>query len=177
MRVAAAWALVIAATATACGHSGRNAAAGGERQRLERWIAAGQVAGVGGVGHGAQVRCRPDPTIPTLGSIHVFQCRVGDVEDLQFLSCQLVPGQSEPICAVDGAPEDVRIFTAPELEKAPKDVTWKCEDQDDAGRDIGPVFISLLNRPDYPAEQTDWMTRAQAKAIAREHHVHLGIDC
>jgi hypothetical protein len=168
---------VIAAAATGCGHPGRKAAAGGERQRLERTIAAGRVDGAGSVGRGANVLCRPDPTVPMLGSVHVFQCRVGDGADLQFLSCQLVPGQAQPLCVIDGAPEGVRIFTTPELEAAPKDVTWKCEDQDDAGRDIGPVFISLLNRPDYPAEQTEWMTRAQARAVARAHHTRLGIDC
>jgi hypothetical protein len=177
MRVAAAWALVVAAAATGCGHSGRKAATGGERQRLERAIAAGRVAGSGSVGRGATVSCRPDPTVPAYGSVHVFQCRTGDVADLQFLSCQLVPAVAQPVCAIDGAPEDVRIFTTPALEKAPKDVTWKCEDQDDQGRDIGPVFISLLHRPDYPAEQTDWMTRAQAKAVTRAHHTRLGIDC
>ena len=180
MRVAA-LALVVAAATSGCGHSGRHAAAGGERQRLERAIAAGHITGAGPFGRGAAVRCRPDPTVPTLvmgaGSVDVFQCRVGDVANLQFLSCQLVPGQPQPLCAVDGAPQDVRIFTTPALEAAPKDVTWKCEDQDDAGRDIGPVFISLLRRPDYPAEQTEWMTRAQAKAVARAHHTNLGIDC
>jgi hypothetical protein len=108
MRVAAALALVIAA-ATGCGHSARKPAAGGERQGLDRAIAAGRVAGAGGVEVGfhpgrpvlgAVARRRRSPPQALAGRLGVELLQSVVELDVQALDAQLVLLLAAPLVEV-----------------------------------------------------------------------------
>ena len=125
----------------------------------------------------AQIKLVPERcTKQDLGPTNQYVCPVKSGETTRWYDCTPEPQPAN--CVETGAPRGVRVFTTPAQQQAPKDVTFKCEDQNAAGRDIGPVFISLRNDPTAPAEQLeDWVTKDEARKVARRYGVTLGLDC
>jgi hypothetical protein len=80
------------------------------------------------------------------------------------------------IAAVTAGCAGVTRSTTAKVEPARwREVTWKCEDKDPRGHPVGPVILSNgVDAVDYDA---DWHTRAEARAIARDLHARLTIDC
>jgi hypothetical protein len=139
----------------------------------EQALRGGSVAGVDASSVVDSKACEASNT----GAPGVYECRVENQGATRWLECSRPPGEDAWMCVQTGAPTSDHVFTTPEQLAAPKDVTWKCEDTDEHGNEIGPVFVSLLNDPEAPAQQLEWMTKRDARAVARRYHVRLGLDC
>jgi hypothetical protein len=169
---------LVALVVSSCG-GGSGAAA----STIEQALLSHKVPGLGAMAPIRSVSCsRSDFTPPSATAS--FDCEAVTRVHPQWLTCwELKDPLKEPLsgsllCARSGAaPEGVPVFTTPELRAAPKEAVFKCEDVDEAGRDIGPVYVALKGRPNYPAEKTDWMTVSDARGVAAEHHAKLFLDC
>jgi hypothetical protein len=166
----AALVVAIAVAAAGCG--------GSAESDIERAIESGRVAGAGDL---TATNADCDEGLPMSsgrreGRLH--ECTADTRDGIVPLSCGMFEGDDQAYCAVQGEPPGEPVFTTAAERAAPKVVTWKCEDEDDEGRQIGPAFVSIEDGgPGSPVEEHEWMTQADARRLARRLGADFGIDC
>lgn len=94
-----------------------------------------------------------------------------------WASCSAEEALDQMVCFSEDPPIDDPVFERRAWREAPKSVTWKCEDVDEAGRDIGPVIVALRDDRLAPIRDLDWRTRAHAEAVAASYGTTLYVDC
>ena len=107
----------------------------------------------------------------------LFDCEVSTVDGTRWLVCTHGTSGERFSCADGGAPPGTRVFTTPAQIAAAKDVTWKCFDVDEAGHDVGAVYVTIRGQTTPVETLAGDYTRAEAKRAALRYHAHLDIDC
>jgi hypothetical protein len=92
-------------------------------------------------------------------------------------SCSNEESLDQLVCFGEDAPTDDPVFDRRAWREAPKSVTWKCEDVDEHGRDIGPVIVALRNDRLAPIRDLDWRTKERAEEVAASYKTMLYVDC
>lgn len=145
---------------------------------VEDAIEAGRVAGAGAIS-ATNAECDGGSPVTVGGRIgRLHECTAETSDGAVRLSCGMFEGDDRAYCAELGHDPGEPVFTTPEEREAPKEVTWKCEDVDEEGREIGPAFLSIKDAPvGSPVEEHEWMTKARARQLARRLNADFGVDC
>lgn len=174
---AAAIALAILAL-VACGGGGGDSAA----RKVEQALVAGTAdrkdarsnsrATSADCGQGAPAQVGDD-------EITMHECAAETPRGPLHLSCGTGFDEGPEVVCIESAPSvGTPVFTTPEQQLAPKEVTWKCEDVDSRGREVGPALIAIRDAPPgSPVEERAWMTKEEARALAGDLGAPLSVDC
>ena len=160
--------LAAALLLTACGGSG----APSDADDVERAITAAGAA-TKDAAEVVSANCDRDPLEARLAGslVRLFECRVETRRTSpRFLLCVARTAQGSPTCA------DVGSARAVGAGAKRRDVGWKCEDVDDAGRDVGPVFVFPAGS-DTGVEVPGSVTSREARRFARELRARFSADC
>jgi hypothetical protein len=125
------------------------------------------------------VTCEKVGFSSTAGETSVlYDCRASTSSGTRWLSCsQESRGASDYVCADTGPPPGTHVLTTRKERAAPKSLTWKCFDVDEAGHLVGAIYVSIPGRP-APAETlAGSYTRKQAEQVAARYKTDLTIDC
>jgi len=104
---------------------------------VEGKLEAGEVAGLESPVRAADCS---DATPARLGDedVRMYECTGETAAGRVWLVCSTFESRADVVCIDAGPPPGTPAFTTAYERAAPKDVTWKCEDVDEQGRDIGP---------------------------------------
>jgi hypothetical protein len=145
--------------------------------QIERDVKAGRTANVRVTG-ATSVSCRHYKDAKFGGRpITIYDCIARSATGRHWLTCDTGFGRGT-FCVEDETPPGM-AFTTAEEKAAPKLVTWQCENQDNLGRRVGRVFISIRGAPSNAPVDTlpDWTTKADARAFARKIDASFSIEC
>jgi hypothetical protein len=145
---------------------------------VEGALKEGRVAGVGAL-RATSAECDSGAAV-MVGEREgrLYECNVETRGRTMRLSCGMFDDDDVAYCSELGPEPGEPVFTTAEERAAPKEVTWKCEDVDEQGREIGPAFVSIKDAPPgSPVEEHDWMTQASARRLASRLGAEFGVDC
>jgi hypothetical protein len=147
------------------------------QSKMERAIEAGEVTGVDADARSAEC----DDGLPLAvrdRTGRMYACTADTPAGTIHLTCSDVAGEENLACVDTGAPPGTPVFTTAAERAAPKEVTWKCEDENEQGQAIGPVLVAIKGAPSGgPVEEHEWMTETQARELARQLKAQFGTDC
>ena len=160
--------------------AGCSAGADVDPERFEVAIRSHAVANLAPYGTVTDVDCRPaDPgngSDPIVADV-VCTFRTAGARWPSWASCSDEEVLDQLLCFGEDPPVGDPVFERRDWRGAPKSVTWKCEDVDEAGRDIGPVFVALRDDHSAPVRGLEWRTKDRAEDVARSYGATLYVDC
>ena len=94
-----------------------------------------------------------------------------------WIGCYPQTGKDAFFCQPGAAPAGTNVFVTPAQRAATKRAEWRCPAKTIDGAPIGPFTLTTAKSFGPTETQPNYITKAQAEALAKSLHAQLAVDC